>query len=99
MIRRLLEFVRAICHCGYMTTKTPKRPRDINQLAKSVVDSVTADDEKAAESRKNPAAVALGRLGGKQGGRARADKLSPERRAEIARTAASARWSSKKNDD
>jgi hypothetical protein len=43
--------------------------------------------------RKNPAAVALGRLGGKKGGKARAAKLSKERRSEIAREAALARWS------
>jgi hypothetical protein len=41
---------------------------------------------------KNPAAVALGKLGGAKGGRARADKLTPEQRADIARTAAAARW-------
>ena len=41
---------------------------------------------------KNPAAVALGRLGGLKGGKARAAKLSPERRAAIAREAAAARW-------
>jgi len=41
---------------------------------------------------KNPAAVALGRLGGLKGGKARAEKLSPERRKEIAAKAASARW-------
>ncbi len=41
---------------------------------------------------KNPAAVALGRLGGKKGGKARAEKLTPEQRKEIARIAAEARW-------
>ena len=41
---------------------------------------------------KNPAAVALGRLGGAKGGRARADKLSPAKRKAIARKAAKARW-------
>jgi hypothetical protein len=41
---------------------------------------------------KNPAAVALGRLGGLKGGKARADKLTPEQRKEIARKAAQARW-------
>ena len=44
------------------------------------------------ESEKNPAAVALGRLGGQKGGKARAEKLTPERRSEIARKAATARW-------
>ena len=43
-------------------------------------------------SGKNPAAVALGKLGGKKGGLARAKKLSPERRTEIALKAARARW-------
>lgn len=46
----------------------------------------------AATSGKNPAAVALGRLGGKKGGDARAKALSPERRREIAVKAARARW-------
>jgi hypothetical protein len=44
---------------------------------------------------KNPAAVALGRKGGKKGGRARAEALSPERRSEIAKKAAEARWGKK----
>jgi hypothetical protein len=42
--------------------------------------------------KKNPAAVALGRLGGKRGGPARAAKLTPEQRSESARRAANARW-------
>lgn len=42
--------------------------------------------------KKNPAAVALGKLGGRKGGRARAAKLSPEKRKEIAQQAAKARW-------
>jgi hypothetical protein len=41
---------------------------------------------------KNPAAVELGRLGGRKGGPARAAKLTKEQRAEIARKAAQARW-------
>ena len=67
----------------------PKRSsKDVNVIAASVVDIAT--DE--AHIVKNPAAVALGRLGGLKGGRARAEKLSPERRKEIAVKAASARW-------
>jgi hypothetical protein len=42
--------------------------------------------------KKNPAAVALGKLGGTKGGKARAAELSPERRKEIAQNAAKARW-------
>ena len=46
-----------------------------------------------------PPAVTLGRLGGKKGGKARAEKLSPERRKEIAEKAADARWAKKQEDD
>lgn len=66
---------------------TKKPPKDPNLLAKFIVDSVTAPHEK------NPAAVALGKLGGLKGGKARAEKLSPERRREIAIKAAKTRWS------
>jgi hypothetical protein len=47
---------------------------------------------KAPEREKNPHAVALGKLGGAKGGKARAQRLSPEDRADIARAAAAARW-------
>ena len=50
-----------------------------------------------AETGKNPDAVALGRLGGRKGGVARAEALSPERRSEIATQAAAARWSGTAN--
>ena len=76
-------------------SRKPKRPRDISQLAHAVVKAAT-EGESDIDDGKNPAAVALGRLGGKKGGRARAEKLSPKRRREIARYAASVRW--KKND-
>jgi hypothetical protein len=48
---------------------------------------------------KNPAAVELGRFGGKKGGKARAEKLSAERRKEIARKAAKIRWDNKRRDE
>ncbi len=64
--------------------------KDINQLGKSVVDKATG---LSAESEKNPHAVALGRLGGLKGGKARAKKLTAERRKEIADKAIKARWS------
>lgn len=67
----------------------PKRSsKDINVIASKVV-SQTTDEEHIV---KNPAIVALGRLGGVKGGKARAEKLSPERCKEIATKAASARW-------
>ena len=55
----------------------------------------TDDSEPAPTEGKNPAAVALGRLGGLKGGKARAASLSKEKRSEIARNAAAKRW--KKN--
>lgn len=71
--------------------KHPKRPRDPAQLAKFVIDLATGSAQDAVESDKGPMS-ALGRAGGLRGGRARADKLPKERRAEIARQAAAARW-------
>ena len=77
-------------------SRKPKRPRDINQLAKSVVDIATkTTEDKDPYEGKNPAAVELGRLGGKKGGLARAAALSPKERSDIAKRAAKARW--KKN--
>jgi hypothetical protein len=80
-------------------TKTPKRPRDLNQWAKRMVDIATGeatDCEPTAEERgKDPAAVSLGRKGGLKGGKARAENMSPERRSEIAKRAASSRWAKK----
>ena len=70
-----------------------RRPRDVNVLAARIVaESTGAEPEREAEPTKNPAAVALGRLGGQKGGKARAAKLTPEQRREIAKKAAAARW-------
>ncbi len=73
-----------------------KAPKDINQLAKFIVDLATGENEPEPEDNKNPAAVALGRLGGLKGGKARADSLAPEKRKEIAKKAAEKRWAAKK---
>lgn len=70
-----------------MPKRSSKR-KDVNMVAASIVEEAT----KVAKPEKNPYAVALGRLGGLKGGRARAEKLSPERRKEIAVKAATARW-------
>ncbi len=72
---------------------TPKRPRDVNELAKQLVDEATGEHTpEPVSDGKDPAAVELGRKGGLKGGKARAAKLSPERRREIARQAAAVRW-------
>jgi hypothetical protein len=73
-----------------------KRPRDANQLAKSIVGIATGTDEDREptpeEQKKDPAAVALGRKGGLKGGKARAEALSKKQRVAIARAAAKSRW-------
>jgi hypothetical protein len=72
----------------------PKRPRDINQLAAAIVEAAT-EGEPQVEDTRDPAAVELGRKGGLKGGKARAAKLTPEERSEIARKAAQHRWASR----
>lgn len=75
--------------------KRPRRPRDPNELAFQVFKEAIGEAPPAQpepEREKNPAAVALGKLGGKKGGKARAAKMTPEERAESARKAAEARW-------
>jgi hypothetical protein len=69
------------------------RPADLNRLAASIVgDAVGEPTLPDPDEGKDPAAVSLGRRGGLKGGRARAAKLTPEERSEIARKAAAARW-------
>lgn len=76
-----------------MPKRSSKGRLDLNQLAKSIVDQATDEEPKQPdETDKNPAAVALGRLGGLKGGAARAKKLTAEERSEIARKAAQIRW-------
>jgi len=65
-----------------------KRPRDVNQLAKMIVDLTTGDET---ETELSPRARA-GKLGGLKGGKARAEALTPERRKQIASNAANKRW-------
>lgn len=78
-------------------TKRLKRPRDSISLAKLIGDIATGQVADAApDDGKNPAAVALGKLGGAKGGKARASSLSPSERREAAAKAASARWSRRK---
>jgi len=76
------------------SSKRPKRPRDINQLAFAIVRAATEGEPEVRpeDEGKNPHAVALGRLGGLKGGKARAKKLTKKQRSEIARKAAKARW-------
>lgn len=79
-----------------------RKPLDVNEIAKSIVDQATGEEpsvvapepnaEEPPKREKDPIAVELGRRGGKKGGKARAEKLSPEERSAIARKAAEQRW-------
>src|SRR5688572_22661213 len=66
----------------------PKRKQDAADIDRAEGEGMAQPQEK------NPAAVALGRLGGLKGGKARAEKLTKTRRSEIARKAAAKRWGS-----
>jgi hypothetical protein len=78
-----------------MPDRSRKRPRDPNQLGKLIADIATGDaQDTPVDEGKDPAAVALGRKGGLKGGKARAEKLTPEQRTEAAKKAARARWKS-----
>lgn len=81
-------------------TRKKKQEHDFSVTAYRVVQEATGQAEAdQAEPQtidgKNPHAVALGRLGGLKGGKARANKMTPEQRREIAKKAAQARWRAK----
>ncbi len=86
-----------------MAAKKTKRRRkaepDLNVMAHSIVARATGqaprEDPEPIVPEKNPAAVALGKLGGLKGGKARAAALSPAKRKAIARKAAKSRWAAK----
>lgn len=72
--------------------KRVKLPRDPNQRAKSTLDLILGNTTPEPIPEKDAAAVESGRRGGLIGGMARAAKLTSDRRSEIARKAAAARW-------
>jgi hypothetical protein len=83
-----------------ITPKTPKKrgtDHDFATVARRVVEQAIGERLDGSplpdkDAGKNPHAVALGRLGGQKGGKARAEKLSPAKRKAIAKKAANARW-------
>lgn len=68
--------------------KRSKKPADLNRLAAAIVGEATDETPQGPESQQQQA----GRIGGGKGGKARAERLSPERRSEIAKKAAESRW-------
>jgi hypothetical protein len=76
-----------------------KRPRDVNALARRLVDEATGNAPRIdPDEGKDPAAVELGRRGGLKGGEARAERMTPEERSAAARKAALTRWQSRQKD-
>ena len=76
--------------------KKRKKQRDIAEIAYQTIQEITQEQPTDnIQPQKNPAAVALGRLGGLKGGPARARRLSPKKRKEIAQKAAKVRWTEK----
>ena len=80
------------------SSKRKKREHDFSVIAHRVVQEATGEAEsqqvepELTPDERHAAAVALGRLGGKKGGKARAEALSAEQRRAIAKKAAAARW-------
>ncbi len=75
-----------------MPKRPRKLPRDPNVRAYAIVRIATGEVKPEPEPKKNPHAVALGRMGGAKGGKARAAKLTKKQRSAAARKAALARW-------
>jgi hypothetical protein len=72
--------------------KKKKPSSDVNVTAFEILKAITGEPAEDTTPKKNPAAVALGRLGGLKGGKARASQLSAKKRKDIASKAAMARW-------
>ena len=80
-----------------MAKRTPRnKPGSDDEGLSLPPEEVAATDSPAPTAAKNPAAVQLGRLGGLKGGPARARNLTPQHRADIARTAAQSRWAKRR---
>jgi len=94
----MVEMLDRLCYAFPMKTiKGKGKHLDFAQIAHAVVEAATDESEPVEQpDTRNPAAVALGKLGGQKGGKARAEKLTPEQRKEIAQKAAQARWAKDK---
>ena len=98
-MNRVVGSLADLGHDGVMPKRSSK-PRDLNSMAAAIVAQSTSDEDVPdPDEGKNSAAVARGRLGGQKGGKARAEKLSPEQRSGIAKKAAAARWGTTKQTD
>jgi hypothetical protein len=76
--------------------RTPKRSGDFNQVAQQLVRESTKEREpepaKVTRSEVSRVMAAMGRKGGKKGGKLRAERMTPEQRSDASAKAANARW-------
>src|SRR5687767_10784255 len=93
-VASVLDWVARTCKTVIMRKRSRKSP-DVNELAHSIAERIAAGEMPETVDGKNPLAVALGRMGGLKGGKARAAKLTAEERSESAMKAARARWATK----
>ncbi len=94
--------LRSVCYDACMSKHKKKTRRDVAEIARENLEKIIgeklsgepldAEPESQEEDTRNPAAVALSKLGASKGGQARAKKLSKKRRSQIAKKAAKARW-------
>ena len=88
--------------CASIDKETRRDQAEITRgvVEQAIVEKLSGEPleqpEPQEEDTRNPAAVALSKLGASKGGKARAAKLSKKRRSQIAKKAARARWGSKK---
>ncbi len=99
----VIDSNKRVWHSPAMPKRSSRHEsRDSTRLAVGMGRDLPTDEEVPPavpdKSEKNPHAQALGRLGGLKGGKARAEKLSPERRSEIARAAVQARWEKRRRN-
>lgn len=92
----VIDHLPMVWPTGQTMPKRSSKRRDANVQAFNIVAQAVGDEPATKapleEPEKNPAAVALGRLGGLKGGKARAESLSAKKRSAIAKKAAKARW-------
>ena len=91
----VLASLRRRLHNRTMAKRTPRNKLGSDNPPLPQEGAISSDPP-AQATAKNPAAVQLGRLGGLKGGPARARKLTPQQRVEIARKAALSRWAKRR---
>lgn len=78
-----------------MPKRSSSKKKDLNELAKFIVEKATDPQPEPEKTPEQQAAALLGRKGGLKGGKARAEKLSAKKRSDIAKKAAKVRWKDK----